>query len=173
MRAFIVILILLGVLHGSCRDESPFAGSCFDGIKNQNEVDIDCGGICFKKCTPVMRAYINGNLWEADTVSASYYQSSLTFNLRGRRKSSFYPIIQIIYIGPLAPGEYSLDPSSGYVSDISSFVTLNSGSIRISTIHQTERLIEGTFQLTCTDASTGTIYEVTDGQFRLVPFAKF
>ncbi|MBI4453005.1 hypothetical protein HY637_06260 [Candidatus Woesearchaeota archaeon] len=26
-------------------------GSCFDGIKNQNEIGVDCGGIC-KKCEP-------------------------------------------------------------------------------------------------------------------------
>lgn len=27
--------------------------SCFDGIKNQNEEDIDCGGICSKKCEKI------------------------------------------------------------------------------------------------------------------------
>ncbi len=173
LRCLFLFLIILGLIHASCRDESPVGGSCFDGIKNQNELDIDCGGVCVKKCTPVMRAYINGNLWEADSVSASYQQSSQTFILRGRRKSSFYPLIQIIYIGPLTVGEYSLDPSSGYVSNLSAFVTFNSGSLQITSINSGERLMEGTFRLTCTDATSGTIYEVTEGQLRLVPFTKF
>jgi hypothetical protein len=27
--------------------------TCFDGIKNQSEEDVDCGGVCFKKCKKI------------------------------------------------------------------------------------------------------------------------
>jgi hypothetical protein len=27
--------------------------TCFDGLKNQNEEDVDCGGVCFKKCKKI------------------------------------------------------------------------------------------------------------------------
>ncbi|MCX6764031.1 MAG: hypothetical protein NTZ97_04890 [Candidatus Moranbacteria bacterium] len=41
----ILLLILLGIY--ACVKPKP---SCFDGQKNQNEENIDCGGVCVKKC---------------------------------------------------------------------------------------------------------------------------
>ena len=37
-------LILFILLIGSCKKKTP--ESCNDGIKNQDEVEIDCGGVC-------------------------------------------------------------------------------------------------------------------------------
>lgn len=117
-----------------------------------------------------MKASVNGSTWEADTTTASYNTGSQIFNLRGRRKSSFYPSIQLVYTGPLSIGEHVLDPSSGYLSDISSFVTFDSGTIKLTSIDPFQRLVEGTFSFICTDSSTGTVYTVTSGEFRLVTY---
>lgn len=38
-----ILLIGLAILMASCEKDQ---GSCFDGIKNQNESSVDCGGIC-------------------------------------------------------------------------------------------------------------------------------
>jgi hypothetical protein len=164
--ALLFILILLA----SCKDETPLRESCFDKIQNQNEVGIDCGGVCPMKCQPVMKAIINGNIWESDTAVASYNAGSLIFSMTGKRKSSFYPSVQLIYTGPFATGEHILDPSSGYLSDISSLVVLNNGSINITAINTAQRLIEGTFSFTCTDTASGTVYSVTNGEFKLVSY---
>lgn len=117
-----------------------------------------------------MKASVNGTMWEADTTTASYNTGSQIFNMRGNRKSSFYPSVQLIYTGPLAVGEHALDPSSGYISNISSFVMFGSGIIRITSIDPLQKLVEGTFSFTCTDTSTGTVYTVNNGEFRLVSY---
>lgn len=117
-----------------------------------------------------MKASVNGSTWEADTTTASYNTGSQIFNMRGNRKSSFYPSVQLIYTGPLAVGEFALDPSSGYISDISSFVVFDTGTIKITSVDPVQKLVAGTFSFTCTDSSTGTIYTVTNGEFRLVSY---
>jgi hypothetical protein len=166
-RLYLLLLIAFLI---SCKDEQPVRESCFDNIQNQNEAGVDCGGICPFKCQPVMKAFINGSLWESDTTSASYNTGSQIFNLRGRRKSSFYPAIQLIYTGPLSVGEHVLDPSSGYISSISSFVVFDSGTIQLSSVDPLQKLIAGTFSFVCTDNTTGTVYTVTNGEFRLVGY---
>lgn len=48
--AFYVVLIVLIVWDGYSFFARP-AASCFDGIKNEGELGIDCGGPCVKVCT--------------------------------------------------------------------------------------------------------------------------
>lgn len=49
----IVILIVLGICIGlgSCKKNSGKSGTCSDGILNQNETAVDCGGKCSKCAT--------------------------------------------------------------------------------------------------------------------------
>ena len=117
-----------------------------------------------------MKAIVNGTTWEADTTTASYNTASQIFNMRGNRKSTFYPSVQLIYTGPLVVGEYPLDPSSGYISNISSFVVFGSGFIKITSVDPQQKLVAGIFSFTCTDSSTGTAYTVSNGEFRLVSY---
>jgi hypothetical protein len=168
MKRYFFLIFLLAFT--ACKDEESVRESCFDSIQNQNEAGVDCGGICPFKCQPIMKASINGSLWEADTTTASYNSGSQIFNLRGRRKSSFYPSVQLIYTGPLAVGEYTLNSTSGYLSDISSFVVLNSGTITLTSVDPLQMMVEGTFNFVCTDSSSGTVYNVTNGEFRLVSY---
>ena len=42
--------------------------SCSDGIRNQNEEDVDCGGICRNACVPVAK-------YELSTSSAGFVEA--------------------------------------------------------------------------------------------------
>lgn len=51
--AIVMGIILIFCLVISCKKESSSTGrgTCSDGILNQNEVNVDCGGICSKCAT--------------------------------------------------------------------------------------------------------------------------
>lgn len=117
-----------------------------------------------------MSAIVNATPWEADLLISSYSASSSTFSLTGRRASGVYPSVQLIFTGPLTVGEHTLDASSGYIAGINSFTQLNHGSIIITGIEQIQKVVEGTFSLSCTDNSSGTTYELTNGIFRFVTY---
>ena len=48
---YVVVLVLL-IWGGHALFTRPAASSCFDGIQNQGELGVDCGGPCSKICTP-------------------------------------------------------------------------------------------------------------------------
>ncbi|MGE0789279.1 MAG: hypothetical protein AB7S26_26635 [Sandaracinaceae bacterium] len=43
------------------RDGGPPAASCSDGMRNQDESDVDCGGVCGATCTPTEMCGDNGD----------------------------------------------------------------------------------------------------------------
>ena len=51
---FLAIFLLIGV--GGYRVFFKAAPTCFDGIENQNETGIDCGGMCTKQCVLPLQA---------------------------------------------------------------------------------------------------------------------
>ena len=54
MNSFRVYLLVIPLaLLSSCK-EPPAAETCADGIKNQDETEIDCGGSC-QPCAPVSK----------------------------------------------------------------------------------------------------------------------
>ena len=46
---FIYFILFVGLVWAAYNYFKPKA-TCFDGIKNQNEEGVDCGGVCAKKC---------------------------------------------------------------------------------------------------------------------------
>ena len=139
---------------------------CFDGIKNQNESGIDCGGICPFRCPQKMSAKINGTFWTADTsnLAVSYTPASKTLSITGRTANTFYPVITLVYVGNLTPGTYALNASTTYAKDISSFITFDSGTITFNNIDTHDRILNGGFAFTCHD-SGGTTYTISEGVF--------
>ena len=168
------ILLLAGFIFHSCtKNDPPVMENCFDGIKNQNEVDVDCGGICFP-CPKVMKAKINGNDWQADTakIKGSYNDGATTFQLSGSTEN-IYPQISLVYLGALTLGSHARDHSTSFSNGLSGFVVFNSGTVTISSTegrNSNDRIMNGTFSLTCTDTSTATVYNVTEGVFENVPY---
>lgn len=57
-KRIIAILVYLAVFFGFCFlvyvHFKPKA-TCFDGIQDQNETGVDCGGVCAKKCGPQVK----------------------------------------------------------------------------------------------------------------------
>lgn len=45
-----VFILIAGAFYGSYKRFFPTLPDCFDGIKNQDELGIDCGGTCENKC---------------------------------------------------------------------------------------------------------------------------
>src|SRR6185436_20486769 len=132
----ILILIFSFFVFYSCsKKEKPVFETCSDKIKNQNEINIDCGGVC-KPCPESMTAKINGSAWEADTakINASYSSVGTKFLLSGNT-TAFYPQISLVYLGDLSLGSHDLNHSSSFtlnISSMTSFVT--SGTLNISEI---------------------------------------
>lgn len=64
--AVILLLVIFGVpVYNKFFNKSP---TCFDGIKNQDEGDVDCGGICAKLCKEDSR--------DPNVLYARFFQSS-------------------------------------------------------------------------------------------------
>ena len=69
LNEFRILLLLLVILFAAgCRKEEPVEvvpETCVDGVKNQNEVTIDCGGVCpvcELSCVPTLNALdLNGS----------------------------------------------------------------------------------------------------------------
>jgi hypothetical protein len=169
----VFILFFAGIVFHSCtKNDPPVIANCFDGIKNQDEAEIDCGGVCFP-CPKIMKAKINGNSWVADTskIKASYSDGATTFQLTGSTEN-IYPQISLVYLGSFSTGSHTLDHSTSFSNGLSGFVVFNSGTVNISTLENrgSDRLLNGTFNLTCTDTSSATVYNITEGVFENVPY---
>jgi len=173
MHAAAILAAVFGWFLAGCTTEDiqPVA-SCFDHIKNQDELGIDCGGSCKDACPPVMSAVVNGAAWTADSelITSGYTSGSSTLNITGSPASGIYPRIQLVYLGPLSTGSHALDMSSSYVPDLSAFIMFDSGTITLTSVDSRNKVISGTFSLTCTDTAASVVYSVTNGVFDLVPY---
>jgi hypothetical protein len=160
----IIIPFLFFVFFSCSKKEPDPIETCFDNIKNQNEVQTDCGGYC-RPCPYSMTAKINGVSWVADTVSisASYSNSGTKFLIKGNA-SNFYPQISLIYLGPLSLGAHELDHASSLSPSFTGTATfVSSGTLTISELDTRSNLVSGSFSFTSADGST--TYSVTDGTF--------
>ena len=64
-----LLLIIFGIYYAKFRH----VASCTDGIKNQDEEGVDCGGICPGKCAPVTRDLVVGNMGAVPSGIAGKY----------------------------------------------------------------------------------------------------
>jgi hypothetical protein len=162
-RAFILILSIFGFFSCSKKDK-PEIETCIDRIKNQNEINVDCGGYC-KPCPESMTAKINGNSWQADTatINASYSEAGTKFLLKGN-SADFYPQISLVYLGTFSLGDHSLDHSSSLTPSFTGTTTfVSSGTLTISELDTRNNLVSGSFSFTSADVSS--TYTVTEGTF--------
>jgi hypothetical protein len=165
---FNLTVSILVISSCSKKDSTPVE-TCFDNIKNQNEINVDCGGYC-KPCPQLMTAKINGVLWTADTatISASYSNNGLKFLIKGNAVN-FYPQISLVYLGAFASGSHELDHSSSLTPSFTSATTfVSSGTLTISEMDSHTNLVSGSFSFTASDGSTN--YSVTEGTFMNVNY---
>ncbi len=167
----LVVIFGVAAIFSGCEDEKQ-QESCFDGIQNQNELGIDCGGYCIDcKLHPKMTAKINGAAWTADTakLDVSYAEGSSILEINAKT-STTYPSMSLIYVGSLTVGTYPLNSSTSYTNDFNSSVAfMNSGTITFSEIKTYERILKGTFSFTCSTQG-GTAYTISEGVFEDIKY---
>jgi hypothetical protein len=163
---FIFILSTVTLLWGcnavdvAVSDPVP---NCFDGIFNQDEVEIDCGGTC-PNCPSKLTAVVNGMNWESAGSVTTQINGNAILISAGNANSN----LSLIYTGPFTTGTYTL--TNALYSVTSTNYTANTGSITFTKWDQAEKLIFGTFNFKAFEVTgSGDSVNVTQGKFTFVP----
>ncbi len=156
----------------SCVEDDPIPvipeESCSDGIRNQGEIDVDCGGPC-PPCVGSMTAVVNSNSWESsgnlNSILNAQNQSLLIAGTTGSTD------ISIIHNGPLSPGTYNI--SSAIYSESNPAVTYLSfeGQVIFTKWDHLNNVVAGAFSFKAVEATgTGDTVIVTNGSFNKVVY---
>jgi len=141
--------------------------SCADGIQNQGETAIDCGGPC-DPCYPRLSAKIDSTEWWS-TSRNGFLFSPTELHLYGT--DSNYNL-SLIYSGPFSPGTISTE--SQFRAELrnnsgDTFLSL-SGSITFTTFDTATRTVSGSFTFNSTDTVTGISHQVDKGVFTVISY---
>ena len=150
-RYFIIIISLLSIF--SCKKQVAEGGaeqglpSCTDGIKNQDELGIDCGGVCGNPCLGSITAFVNGNGFSANNVQGISGGSSNSLQLIATDTAVPYRIIQLFYSGTFTPGTKT---ASGIFSIYNNgipkdYIQNTSTTLFISSWNTQNKIINGSF----------------------------
>lgn len=157
---------LLFILPTSCKSDDPpvVVPTCDDGILNQDEEDVDCGGVCPPCEVMGMTASISGYNWVAKNIAAAYTGGKLIITA----DNAVTPYWQVILVhdGPAAPGTYALSTQCGLIQ-MGNPYTFQSGSITITKFDTQNKVVSGTFTMTCKELYT---VKVENGQFTILPY---
>lgn len=153
-----------------CGGPCTACATCSDGIQNQGETAIDCGGPCPACPVASMSANVDGTPWTANYINAYALSGSLI--IQASYLSTTHAI-QIIHSGTFAPGTYSLGGLSGsYAESTPSTVNciIQTGTITFTQFNTTTKTVSGTFSFSCTDPSTTVSQSITSGVFTNVKY---
>jgi hypothetical protein len=161
---------MLFLLQVSCNQVDVAVSTlpnCEDGILNNGEREVDCGGSNCDPCPAQMDALIDGDSWSlfGPTVTSQLNTTNNSIFISGT--DSLFRSISLIHSGSFQPGTYNL--SGGLYSTPSASFTTSNGSISISVWDTTERYIEGYFSFTAY-GSGGDSVRITNGQFSFAPY---
>jgi len=157
-------LIFSVVLLTSCKkdeDNEEPEPSCTDGIQNQGETGVDCGGPCPPCVYNIMTAKIEGFPWSAASLNFQYVPGNFWFE----GSTGIIPItkIKIVHKGAYAVGVYNLDNESQYVDESNTIYSCTSGTVEFTLFDETNKIIAGTFSFTASDGTT--TVNITEGVF--------
>lgn len=171
MKKYLLIILpaFIAVLQSCEPDQSNtyVAGeTCSDGILNQGENEIDCGGPC-PACNSRMTAVVNGASWTAQgNISSSTNNGSIII-LSGNGTST----MSMIYTGPFSAGTFNLN--SAIYCDLGNQINYlsNGGTITFTDWDTHHKVVSGTFSFTGKNmADTTDTRVVTQGVFKYVPY---
>jgi hypothetical protein len=166
--SLLILIALAGTFTISCnKDDDDTVGTCSDGIKNQGEEDVDCGGPC-TSCIqdPMMKASVSGFKWTAVNIAAS--NGSGSFSINADNNSIPMWVIKLVHKGPRTAGTYALDAST-VLTDISgTYHEFKGGTITFTKFDASKKLVSGTFSF----KAQGPLFlmDVTDGEFTAIPY---
>ena len=195
---YLFLTLSVSVFFTSCNDETvtPMeTGTCTDGILNQDETDIDCGGICDAcpncndgiqngdetgidcggSCNPCvvpfsefMTCNINGEPFEANLVSGFDNLSTLEFQSDQSQERQLF----FVLTSGIAEGTYELVNNEGFSARYAKLFdgefTTESGTITITNNNTGQAELSGTFEFTAVEYDFGVAVDtvvITDGAF--------
>lgn len=181
MNKTIVFLLLLCFSFMACKKQVAEGGAdfskpnCFDGIKNQNELGIDCGGVCGTACYGVVTATVNGQNFEASGISSNVQcvidNSTSSFQLLATDVTVPYRTIQLSYTGSFgvgvknATGVFSIFLNGNFKPYNQNTTT----TFSITNWNSQDSLVAGSFTFKGFASSTDSVV-ITNGEFINVRF---
>jgi hypothetical protein len=143
------------------------APTCNDGVRNQGETDIDCGGPC-PACRPVMLALINNDSFTANQNTIVSYSLPNAFYMTG---SSNAGSISIILPEPLALGNFS-NAQGLFISSLNGKNYISSmANLSISNLSFTDSTATGSFDFEGISPPNDTAL-IKNGSFERMSFKK-
>lgn len=165
----ILLFFVAALMFTACQkqnaetDNIPLvAVGCDDGIQNQGETDVDCGGPC-APCTAALTAMVGSDSFAATTVTSTPGTNTLLISASESAAS-----ISLIHLGAVALGTFTNDQAT-YAAQGKNY-TSNTATITFTKVEN--NAAEGTFSFTGIDFATGGTDSVvvTNGVFRRVAF---
>ena len=145
---------------GPCSNACP---SCADGILNQDETAVDCGGSC-DPCYPRLSAMVNDSLWYATSRNA-FISAPGTIRMYGTNQLQN---LTLYYSGPFIEGTIGTGTQfmAEYRDDFGNLYTsVPGGNISFSTFDTTNRIVAGIFSCQVTDTISGESLTLDNGIF--------
>lgn len=166
-RLFFVLIAVGTIIFFSCQKQvaegggdGPIFETCDDGIKNQDETGVDCGGSC-PVCIGKMTAIINGDSFTSyngvlayDTSQSLYISAS---DQQGRSISIF------LQQGQYGQGIYPLQQFQ-YHDGTNMYSFLQSGSINFTEFNQTTQILNAEFFAVVSKFNPNDTVRITDGK---------
>lgn len=143
------------------------AVGCEDGIKNQDEVDIDCGGSECPPCTAIMTAMVDADTFKANNVTCSL-NSNILF-LSGTTASPS-TTISLQFNGTPTVGTFS-NVQALYSNSSGKQYTTQNATLTFTDVNFVNNAIEGAFNFSAVNFTTplDTVI-VTNGIFKRISF---
>ncbi|MEI2758084.1 MAG: hypothetical protein V9G42_01485 [Bacteroidia bacterium] len=173
MKTASYILILIATLMlSACQkqeaetdNEPQVAATCDDGIMNQGETDIDCGGPC-PLCQATMTAMVDADTFKAvfNTITSKYANGA--FFVSG---SSDLGSLTIIYSGSLSIGTVSNAQATFVKNSTSVTYIASTANLTFNTINVTDSTAEGMFSFNAINFNSPTdTVKVMNGFFKRI-----
>ena len=150
---------------GPCDQVCP---SCADGILNQGETGIDCGGPC-GPCFPELKASVGSDPWNSTSRNASISGQGVLRIFGTDQLTS----ITLVYSGPFEQGVTYAGTS--FVAEYRDgtgnlFTSTGNGMIEFISFDTTARTVSGAFQFEGVNAATSDKVKVGNGVFNMLSY---
>ncbi|MBS1764732.1 MAG: hypothetical protein JSS90_07200 [Bacteroidetes bacterium] len=144
--------------------------TCSDGIMNQGETDIDCGGPC-PACLGNITALANGDTFNSTAGTISSFYNNNTLYMTG---TASIGTLSLIYQGPLVTGTYSNCQGLFTKSSNSQSYTTSNATITFTSFNTADSVAAGTFNFdgVCLSCVPTDSVHITSGQFKRISFKK-
>ena len=136
--------------------------NCADGIMNQGETSVDCGGPC-DPCYPSLRSRVNNVEWISTSRNAQQTPTGIRIFGTGQLQN-----LTLWYNGSMTKGTtFSGNGFTGEFRDENGnlYTSTPSGSITFTTFDTISRTVAGTFSFIGRDTVLNTSVLITSGVF--------